>query len=231
MEKRPISRNALHTKVVSELREMIISDQFTPGTHLQETKLCDLFNISRTPLREAFKVLEVEGLVTLKPNRGAHVTKMSLQEIGELFEVVANLERVAVELAIERLDAKKMRCLQRMHERMLGYYHDGCLRKCFQMDFDFHNKIIEFTGNSILVAQHANLMVRSQRGRYLALHSQPRWDESMQEHQQIMAAFDDRNAELAAQIMKKHVLATGVVVQTTLYPPLKSDVGMAKQAD
>lgn len=207
-----IRRSSLHAEIVEVLRESIIGGQLAAGERLIEVELCARLGVSRTPLREAFKILETEGLVTLQPNRGAFVSRLSAHEVTELFEVVANIERVAVELAIERLDDRGFKKLMRLHERMMRHYHAGRRRECFQADFDAHNAIVALSGNSLLVATHEGLMVRARRSRYLALFSQHRWDQSMQEHEAIMAELKKRNAARASELMRKHVLETGQVI-------------------
>ena len=116
---RRISRKPLYAEVVEGIREMIIGGRLTPGARLVESELCEMFGISRTPFREALKLLESEGLVVLKPNRGATVSVMTEQEITDLFELVASLERSAVELAVQRMDDKALAKLRKQHDRMM----------------------------------------------------------------------------------------------------------------
>ena len=207
-----IRRSSLHAEMVEILRELIIGGELVPGDRLREAELCARFGVSRTPLREALKILETEGLVTLQPNRGATVSRISPDEIRELFEVIANLERIALELAVARMDERAMKKLLRMHERMMRHYRAGRRRACFQVDFDTHNAIVALSGNSLLVATHEGLMVRARRGRYMALFSQHRWDQSMTEHEEIIAAIAQRDAAKASELMRRHVLETGKVI-------------------
>jgi len=217
-KKRPIRRKSLHAKVVHELRELIIGGKLKPGARLVEEELCEMFDISRTPLREAFKVLEIEALVEIRPGRGARVSEFSALEVAELFEVISNIEKVAVELAVKRMTEVQFRRLQRMHERMMKLYREGRRRECFQTDFEIHNFIVAMTGNSLFVATHESLMIRARRGRYLALFSQARWDEAMNEHEGIMDAINRRDGVEAGDLMSGHVLQTGVVIREILYP-------------
>lgn len=213
---RHIQRRSLHEEVVYELREMIIGSVLKPGDRIVESDFCEMFDISRTPLREALKVLETEGLVTLRPNRGARVSEFSEKEVSELFEVIANLERVAVELAVERMDGSHLQHLERLHKRMIRLYEKRRRRECFEADYEIHKQIVALTGNSILMETHAGLMTKARRGRYLALFSQERWVESMAEHEELMAAIAAGNSALAGDVMRRHVIRTGVVVRETL---------------
>ncbi len=223
---RHISRKPLSAEVVEGIREMIIGGKLKPGARLIESELCELFGISRTPFREALKLLESEGLVVLKPNRGATVSVMTEREISDLFEVVASLERSAVEMAVRRLDTKGVGMLRSQHDRMIRFYEDQKRRECFQIDYEIHQHIVKATGNALMIATHAGLMARTRRARYLALSLQSRWDESMAEHENFMLAIERGNARRAGEMMLDHVLQTGLVVReafiSSSQPPLQS---------
>ncbi len=210
--KRPLRRRSLHAEAVESLREMIIGGQLVAGARLVEAELCELFTISRTPLREALRVLEVEGLVTFYPNRGAVVSTISAEEVQQQFEVIANLERVALELAIQRMSKVDLGRLNRMHDRMIHLYDGGQRRECFQKDYDIHNRIVALSGNRVLQDMHVGLMARSRRVRYFALHSMSRWHEAMAEHDAFMHAINERDTALASTLMRDHVLKTGCLV-------------------
>ncbi len=215
----PLTRQkSLHARAVHEIREMIISGHLKPGDRLLEIDLCEKFGISRTPLREALKILETEGLVDLRRNRGALVAAMTPHEVTELFEFVSNIERVAVELAIERMEAKHLRRLQNMHDKMMRFYNEGRRRECFQTDYEIHTFIVSLAGNSILTETHKGLMARTRRGRYMALFSQVRWDEAMEEHEEIMAAINRHDVKNAGDVMRTHVKQTGTVIRESLHP-------------
>ena len=211
--KRHSARKPLSAEVVEGIREMIIGGKLKPGARLIENELCELFGISRTPFREALKLLESEGLVVLKPNRGATVSVMTEREIADLFEVVASLERSAVEMAVQRLDPKGISLLRKQHDRMIRFYEDRKRRECFQIDYEIHQQIVRGTGNALLISTHAGLMARTRRARYLALSLQSRWDESMSEHENFMLAIERGNARRAGEMMLEHVLQTGLVVR------------------
>lgn len=210
---RPIRRRTLFDEAVAGLRELILSGRLAPGERLVEAELCESFAISRTPLRQALKLLETEGLVTLHRNRGAYVCVMTAQEVAELFEVVSDLERLAVRLAVERMSDADLERLEKRHERMMRHYRAGKRRPCFDADYAIHNYIVEKSGNSLLVSTHATLMARARRERYRALFSQERWDEAMSEHEAFMAAILARDSEEAGRLMYEHVMRTGRVLQ------------------
>ncbi len=214
------SASSLHAQAVYEIRELIISGHLKPGDRLLENELSERFGISRTPLREALKILENEGLVNLRKNRGAVVSSMSPHEVAALFEFVAHIERSAVELTIERMQAKHLRRLQNMHDKMIRLYEAKRRRECFQTDFEIHTFLVSLCGNPLLIETHNSLMARTRRGRYMALFSQSRWDEAMEEHQQIMAAINNQQALVAGDVMRTHVKQTGTVIRETLHPSI-----------
>lgn len=210
--KRPLRRRALHIEAVETLREMIIGGDLASGARLVEAELCELFAISRTPLREAMRVLEAEGLVTFYPNRSVVVSTISSDEVLQQFEVLANLERIALELAMARMTQADLGRLNRMHDRMMFLFQKGARRECFQKDYDTHNRIVALTGNEVLQDIHKGLMTRSRRVRYFALHSENRWAEAMAEHEALMLAINDRDVAKAGALMRDHVLRTGALV-------------------
>lgn len=210
--KRPLRRRALHVEAVESMRELIIAGKLAPGTRLVEAELCDMFVISRTPLREALRVLEAEGLVTFYPNRGAVVSTISAHEVAEQFTVIANLERIALELAMARMTPADLARLNRMHDRMMRLFEAKQRRECFQKDYDIHDRIVALAGNQVLADMHHGLMIRSRRVRYFALHSQCRWSEAMAEHCLFMQAINNADVAKASTLMRDHVLRTGVLV-------------------
>jgi len=211
--RRSIARRSLHREVADQIREMIIGGELLPGERVAEGALCEQFGISRTPLREALKVLASEGLVELRPNRGTRVTAITAEEVGELFEVVSGIERTAGELAAQRMTERDLDRLRALHERMERHYRAGERQEYFRLNQQVHNSIVSLAGNSVLETTHAGLMVRIRRARYMAIQSQQRWDESVAEHQAILDALADRDSARAGQLILAHVRRTGEVVK------------------
>src|SRR5215204_4150458 len=119
-----VSRAGLHEQAAARLRTLIVRGDLAPGEPLMEVELSELLEVSRTPLREALKLLATEGLVELRLNRSAVVTPLRREEITELFEAVGGIERIAAELAAVRMTARDLRRLRGLHERM-GRFHEG----------------------------------------------------------------------------------------------------------
>jgi DNA-binding GntR family transcriptional regulator len=211
-----VPRTGLHEHAARKLRTLIVRGDLLPGEPLLEVNLSEALGISRTPLREALKQLAAEGLVELQLNRSAVVAPLRREELTELFEAVSGIERCAAELAalrmteqdVERLEALQMR-IERHHER-------GELRDYFEANQQIHGTIVGFARNSVLKASHDALLARVERARLFALSADGRWEESVQEHRQILAALKARDAERAGQLLARHVRRTGEIVADTL---------------
>lgn len=211
-----IRRRPLHDEVVERLRDMIVEDQLAQGERVNEADLCERLGISRTPLREALKVLAAEGLVDLLPRRGARVARLSALQLGELFEVLSGIERTAAELAALRMSAKDLAHLWRLQQRIERHHQARHRHDYYRENHALHEAIVAFSGNSILKEVHARLLVRVRRPRFMALLSQERWDESVREHDEILAALEAKDALRAGELMYRHVARTGEVVRATL---------------
>lgn len=211
--KATITRAALHTQVADALRDQIVRGELEAGARLNELELCETMGISRTPLREAIKILEVESLIEIKPHKGASVAKISVETIKEIFQMLAPLERLALELAMARMDDNEYQVMQDIHDKMIDCYHAEDREGCFLNDVAFHNQIVAFAGNNVLKATHTSLTNRSQRGRFFAPRfTKIKLDEAMATHEALIMAIMDRDTPTASKIMHDHVVRTGVFV-------------------
>ena len=138
-----VVRRPLPAQVASRLRAEIVSGHWAPGQRLSEIKLCTRFNVSRTPLRQSFKVLEAEGLLTLLPNRGAVVTEPTLDGVDEKLTVLGGLEALACQLVCERASDKELRLLNALHETMMEAYADRDVENYYQLNDRIHGGIVE----------------------------------------------------------------------------------------
>ena len=198
----------LHESAAERLRDMIVEGRLQVGERLHEANLAAILEVSRTPIREAIKLLATEGLVDLLPGRGARVSGFSIEQVRELFEAIAGVERNASELAAERITEREFEKLQRMHERMARHHAAGERQAYFRLNQEIHLAIVAAAKNATLQAIHASLISRARRARYEALASEARWIEAMEEHERLMAALADRNGLLAGAIMHEHDLGT-----------------------
>ena len=216
MSQRTIERPSLHNQVVDQLREMIVHGELEPGTKIVETELSKFLGISRTPLREALKILALDGLVEILPHKGARVKPFSVEEIDYLFDVIAVLEGLAAEQAAKFITHKQMSDLEHLHETMRGHYLNRDRDSYFEINTEIHEALINGAANPILSELHSRLMLRARRGRYMAILEQERWEEAMTEHDELMAALRRKDSVSAGAVWRKHLIHTGNTVSKVL---------------
>ncbi|HEY0835913.1 MAG TPA: GntR family transcriptional regulator [Azospirillum sp.] len=200
-----IVRASLHEEVVGRLREMIVEGELPPGERLNERELCALFGISRTPLREALKVLASEGLVVLLPNRGARVTRLTRRDIEDMFQVMGALEALSGELACERITDGAVEEVRALHYEMLAHYARRDLRNYFKLNEAIHRAILAAADNPVLTGMYQSLAGRIRRVRFIANMSRERWDEAVREHERILDALAKRDGAGLARLLREHL--------------------------
>lgn len=203
-------------QVADTLRDLIIRGELAPGGRIIERSLSEQLHVSRTPLREALKILELEGLIELSQNKGARIISFTPTEARNLFEVIAGLESLAAEIAVSRIDEMDLANLEDMHERMCGHYRRQEKDPYFALNSAIHDLVVRTSANPVLISTHAGLMLRARRGRYIAIVDPRRWEESVDEHEELMRAFRTRDAERARQIWRLHLQHTGDAVCSVL---------------
>jgi DNA-binding GntR family transcriptional regulator len=196
----------LHHGVLSALRDLIVHSELPPGTRLTEAVLCERLKVSRTPLREALKVLSHEGLIEILPNRGARVVRLLLEDIKYLFEVIAALESLAGRLACDRITDAEICEIKAVHYQMQASFIRRDLPEYFRLNQAIHKRIVEAAANPVLAKTHENLNARLLRARYLASQTdQDRWAAAMAEHELIMDALSRRAGEQMAELLREHL--------------------------
>lgn len=200
-----IARSTLHDELVERLRDMITEGDLPAGEKVNEKGLTEAFGVSRTPLREALKVLASEGLVTLMPNRGATVTKLTERDLNEVFPVLAVLEALAGELACGNMSVAEIAEVRKLHEAMVAQYKAGDLHGYFQTNQRIHDSLLEGSKNATLIAQHKNLAGRVRRARYMANLSRARWRNAVAEHEEILSALERRDGAALAPLLRAHL--------------------------
>ncbi|MEM9910676.1 MAG: GntR family transcriptional regulator [Pseudomonadota bacterium] len=201
-----IRRPTLHEELVERLRNLVVEDVLKPGEKVPEKDLCESLGVSRTPLREALKVLASEGLVVLQANRGARVSEVTREEIENTFAVVAALEQLAGELACRRISAEKVVYIERRHAAMVSAFKARDRKSYFQANQDIHNALVEAAQNEILETHHRMLAARVRRVRFMVNLSDERWAQAIDEHEEMMGKLRDRDAEGLGRIMKDHMM-------------------------
>ena len=164
----PSDGESLHDEVLSRLRDSIVEGRLTPGARVPERELCAELGVSRTPLREALKVLAAEGLVELFPNRGARVRQFTAKDVREFFELLAALESAAGRLACSRITNAEISAIERLHYEMYGHYMRRELPSYFRLNQAIHASIVAAARNDSLKNSHDGLTGRMRQFRYSA---------------------------------------------------------------
>ena len=185
----------------------MVEGNIPEGGRVPERQLCEMLGISRTPLREALKVLASEGLIDLLPNRGARVRQLSQRNLEELFDMMAGLESLAGRLACEVITDEEIAEIERLHYEMYGYYLHRDMHNYFQVNQRIHESIVAASGNETLRTTYANFAGRIRRVRYSAnfARKRKRWAEAMREHEAILDALRRRAGSELSDILFQHL--------------------------
>lgn len=200
-----IERKSLHTELVERLQDLIIDGTLVPGTKVPEKELCEQFGVSRTPMREALKVLAADGLISLEPNRGAWVSKLTIEELEEVFPVMAVLEALSGELACAYITDAEIADVRRIHNEMVTHFEARRLTDYFRTNQEIHESILRAARNTTLATQHRALAARVRRARYMANMSDARWQMAVNEHEEIIDALERRDGERLGGTLRKHI--------------------------
>ncbi len=198
----PISPRALYEEVAEQLRQRIFRRELEPGSWIDELKIAEEFGISRTPLREALKVLAAEGLVTMKLRRGAYVTEVSDKDLRDVYHLLSLLESDAAGVVAARATAEQLQELQALHRDLAAAVADR--DRFFALNERFHMRLLELADNRWRNQMVADLRKVMKLNRHNSLLKQGRIAESLQEHAQILAALQARDAEAAVQATRAH---------------------------
>ncbi len=201
----PIVRRPLHEEATDRLRDLIVQGQVAPGGRLNERLLSAQLGLSRTPLREAIKVLATEGLVELLPNRGAIVSHMDAARLSETLAVMGVLEALAGELACLNATDAQINEIRALHYEMLAYHARSDLAGYFKFNQAIHLKIVKYSGNAVLFNTYRQLNGNVRRARYMANLSKERWDAAVREHDDILAALGARDVKRIKSLLSDHL--------------------------
>lgn len=197
--------NSLHDDVAAQLREQIFAGLFAPGSFLDEAALCERMAISRTPLREALKVLTAEGLLRHEPRRGCFVNEVTEKDLDEIFPVIALLEgRCAFEAARNASDAELAE-LEALHDRLNKHARAKRITEYYETNFIIHEAIITLANNRWLAQVIGDLRKILKLARLQQLHAPGRLEQSRNEHMAVFAALKARDCEGAEAAMRTHL--------------------------
>jgi DNA-binding GntR family transcriptional regulator len=194
----------LYEEVAERLRQLIFNRELPTGAWIDESIFTAQYGISRTPLREAIKVLAAEGLITMKPRRGAYVTEVSEQDLREVFELLALLESDAAGVVAAKNDATLLAILDALHSQLIAAKDDR--EAFFALNEQFHTTLLQAAGNRWRQQSVADLRKVMKLNRHHSLFKTGRVEESLKEHSAIMAALRSGNAAATAAAMRYHMM-------------------------
>lgn len=205
--------NSLHDEVAAKLRDRIFSGALAPGSFVDEPALCAELSISRTPLREALKVLTAEGLLRHEPRRGCFVSQITERDLDEIFPVIALLEgRCAYEAARNATDAD-LAALEQLHDRLQRSAQAKRITEYYEANFAIHEAIIVLANNRWLAQVIGDLRKIVKLARLQQLHAPGRLEQSLSEHMAVFAALKARDAEGAEAAMRTHLTRQRVALR------------------
>jgi DNA-binding GntR family transcriptional regulator len=221
-----IQRPVLHAQVANRLRQMLVEGQIAPGAKLNERELCEALNISRTPLREAIKMLAAEGLVELLPNRGSVAVQLSEADVHNTFEVMAGLEALSGELAAQRITDAELAEIKALHYEMLAAYTRRDLSAYYRLNAAIHGCINAAAKNPVLSSTYQQVNARLQALRFRSNQDGEKWSHAVQEHEAMVQALQARDAQALGRVLMSHLNNKRAVVMEQL----RAQVAQATQA-
>jgi len=204
-DSRPFERATLPQNAAGQLRQMIFDGALAPATRLNERVLCERLGISRTPLREALRMLAAEGLVRVEPNRGAVVAAIERADIEATFEVLGAIEGLAGELACARITDAELAEIRALHFEMRAHHARGDRAAYFAANQAIHTRIAAAGGNTVLAETFEKLNARVKRVRYAANLGRVRWDKAIAEHDIMIVALSARDGRAMRAILEAHL--------------------------
>jgi DNA-binding GntR family transcriptional regulator len=199
-------RLALHDQVGARLRALLVEGHIAPGAKLNERELCELLRVSRTPLREAIKLLAAEGLVDLVPNRGAVAVKLTEVDILNTFEVLAELEAMSGELAAERITDVELAQIRAVHFEMLAAFTRRDLPTYYRLNALTHSAINEAAKNPVLTTTYKSINARVQSLRFRTNQNEAKWKRAMQDHGVMVQALEARDGAAMRKVLVEHLV-------------------------
>lgn len=200
-----IPRAALHEQVAHRLRQMLVENRIAPGAKLNERALCEALQVSRTPLREAIKMLAAEGLVELLPNRGAIALQLDEADVAHTFEVMAGLEGQSGELAATRITEAELAEIRALHFEMMAAYTRRDLPAYYRLNAAIHGAINAAARNPVLAATYNQVNARLQALRFKSNQDEEKWKQALREHEQMIEALTARDAVAMRAVLVAHL--------------------------
>lgn len=199
-----IPRQVLPDELASRMRDMIIDGELRPGGRISTQRLCNRFGVSRTPLREALKVLASEGLVLLLPNRSAVVERITRQKIDELIPLVGALEILAGQLACERIDEASLAQIEALHEQLLHHFHQRDEKSYMETAEAILHGVFAAAANETVTRTH-EMLIKRLRWPQVGGKAPPEWDKAVEEQERMLRALQVRDGDLWTLVARRHI--------------------------
>jgi DNA-binding GntR family transcriptional regulator len=206
----------LHQQVAQQLRQMLVEGRVAPGAKLNERELCEHLRVSRTPLREAIKMLAAEGLVELLPNRGAVALQLSEADAGHTFEVMAQLEAMNGELAAQRATPAQIEEIRSLNDEMLAAHTHRDLPSYYTLNSRIHRAFNLAANNPVLTGLYDTINARVQALRYRTNQDEAKWQRAMVEHCRMVELLVARDGAGLRNLLSQHLLHKRDVVMMQL---------------
>ncbi|TCK93286.1 GntR family transcriptional regulator [Natranaerovirga hydrolytica] len=196
----------LRDVVFNALREAILKGELNPGERLMEKQLAERMGVSRTPIREAIRKLELEGLVVMVPRKGAEVARITQKALKDVLEVRCALEELAVKIACEKVAQKEIKALRETMEAFNQAVNKGDVEKIVEKDVEFHDIIFNSTDNEKLIQILNNLREQIYRYRVEYIKKTDNHQILVKEHEEILNAIESKNVEKAQEVAQQHII-------------------------
>ena len=192
--------------IVDDLKIKIIKGQLKPGQRMVEAELCEKMGISRSPLREAFRTLESQGFLAHEPRKGMHVSRVSLEELENIYAIRANLESLATNLAVRNGDSQTLEELKRLHNEMVGLAEGSDIAAYHRLNLKFHEVLTEASLNGRLVELIDTFVKQTNRYRIVVFSTPHKLQASIKNHADLIRSFENGDAEEAELVRKTAIL-------------------------
>ena len=213
---------ALPQEVAKRIREMIRKGILKEGDKIVENPLCQAMGISRTPLREALRLLSSEGLIELIPNKGAFVAQPSMKDIREMFWVMSILEGTCARECAKKMNEKGLKKLDNLYKKLEKHFQEKNHEKYMAVNHKYHTLVQELAGSKVLSEVINGLRQKILLYRYRQIYQPNRLETSMQEHRDLQDAFRKKDPEAAERLMKEHLIRQCEALESAYSETLES---------
>lgn len=202
---RKIQRKSLHEEIVPQLREMVVEGRWGVRETLPELQLSEELGVSRTPVREAVKILAAEGLLVVRPRSGASIKILKPKEVEQLFETAGAIEGAAARLAVSKASDKEIERISAVHAKMVDGFERNARAEYFEMNQNIHIMIVAAAHNEVLSDIHEKLLMRMRRIRFACTNDSEGWKNALAEHEFMLDSLKRRDAEALSGMLIEHM--------------------------